>query len=200
MMIKNLTNLSFLLVSFTLIFLNIECGNPSEKKLTKEDMIKRGAYLVSYGGCNECHTPKIYTDLGPVYDTTKLLSGHQTGLKIPKVDTSLFGDGKWYLGNSDQTAWIGPWGISFASNLTPDSTTGMGMWTDEIFIRAMRNGLHLGADRPLLPPMPFASLAGLSNDDLESIFAYLKSINAVKNNVPDPIPPHQVTTVLGNQM
>lgn len=198
MRIQNLSNLFFLIILLPVSILCIQCGTHQEKKMTKEEMIKRGAYLVSYGGCNECHTPKIFTDLGPVYDTTRLLSGHNTGMKIPKVDTSLLGYGKWYLGNSDQTAWVGPWGISFAANLTPDTNTGIGRWTDDIFIRAMRNGLHLGAERPLLPPMPFASLAGLSNDDLKAVFAYLKSIKSVYNKVPAPIPPEKVTSFLKN--
>ena len=87
-------------------------------------MIKRGAYLVNFGGCNDCHTPKVFTEMGPIPDTTKLLSGHQHGLNIPRVDTSLIGPGKWYLGNGDLTAWVGPWGVSFAANLTPDAQTG----------------------------------------------------------------------------
>ena len=182
---------------FTIVFLQIQCTAPQKKPMSQEEMIKRGAYLVNYGGCNECHSPKIYTDMGPVYDTTKLLSGHQQGLRIPKVDTSLIGTDKWYLGNIDQTAWVGPWGVSFSANLTPDVRTGIGAWTEDLFIKAMKNGLHLGAGRPILPPMPFMGLAGLKDEDLKSVFAYLKSIKPIDNKVPDPIPPNEVAARYG---
>lgn len=182
---------------FTIVFLQIQCTAPQKKPMNQEEMIKRGAYLVNYGGCNECHSPKIYTDMGPVYDTTKLLSGHQQGLRIPKVDTSLIGTDKWYLGNIDQTAWVGPWGVSFSANLTPDIRTGIGAWTEDIFIKAMKNGLHLGVGRPILPPMPFMGLAGLRDEDLKSVFAYLKSIKPIDNKVPDPIPPNEVAARYG---
>ena len=69
--------------------------------------------------------------------------------------------------------------------------------TEEIFIKAMRNGLHLGAGRPILPPMPFMGLAGLSDADLKSVFAYLKSIKPISNKVPDPVPPNEVAVRYG---
>ena len=131
------------------------------------------------------------------HDTTKLLSGHQQGLYIPRVDTALIGPGKWYLANGDLTAWVGPWGVSFSANLTPDVRTGIGAWTEELFIKAMKNGLHLGVGRPILPPMPFMGLAGLKDEDLKSVFAYLKSIKPIDNKVPDPIPPNEVAARYG---
>lgn len=165
--------------------------------MTKEEMVKRGEYLVNFGGCNDCHSPKVFTDMGPMPDTTRLLSGHQQGLTLPRIDTSLVGQGKWYLGTNDLTAWVGPWGISFAANLTPDDKTGIGLWTEEMFVRSMRNGIHLGAGRPLLPPMPFIGLAGLKDEDLKSVFAYLKSIKPINNLVPEPVPPNQVAARYG---
>jgi len=182
---------------FAVVFLQTHCSTPQKKSITKEEMIKRGAYLVNFGGCNECHSPKIFTEMGPVPDTTRLLSGHQQGLNIPKIDTLAIGSGKWYLSNGDLTAWVGPWGVSFSANLTPDVQTGLGAWTEEIFIKAMRNGLHLGAGRPILPPMPFVGLAGLKDGDLKSVFAYLQSIKPIRNKVPDPIPPNEVAARYG---
>jgi hypothetical protein len=87
------------------------------------------------------------------------------------------------------TAWAGPWGISYAANLTPDLNTGMGIWTEEMFIQAMRTGKHMGVSRDILPPMPWQNLATLEEDDLKAMFAYLRSIPAVVNHVPDPVPP-----------
>lgn len=197
MLNKHITN-GLILLSFVLLMLfHVQCSTPDEKAMTKEEMIKRGEYLVNFGGCNDCHSPKVFTDMGPMPDTTRLLSGHQQGMALPRIDTSLVGQGKWYLGTNDLTAWVGPWGISFAANLTPDDKTGIGLWTEEMFVRSMRNGIHLGAGRPLLPPMPFIGLAGLKDGDLKSVFAYLKSIKPIDNLVPEPIPPNQVAARYG---
>jgi hypothetical protein len=100
------------------------------------------------------------------------------------------GPDKWgAITTSDLTAWAGPWGISFTSNLTPDVQTGMGGWTAESFIKTMRTGKHLGVGRPLLPPMPWSSLAVLTDQDLKAVFAYLKSLKPMQNQVPEPLPP-----------
>ena len=178
-------------------FLQTQCSSPQKKVMTKEEMIKKGEYLVNFGGCNDCHSPKVFTDMGPVPDTTKLLSGHQQNTYLAKVDTSIIGPGKWYLSNGDLTAWVGPWGISFSANLTPDISTGIGAWTEDLFVKSMRSGLHLGAGRPILPPMPFMGLAGLKDEDLKSVFAYLKSIKPISNKVPDPVLPNEVAARYG---
>ena len=180
-----------------MFFLQINCASQKDKPITKAEMIKRGAYLVNFGGCNECHTPKVFTDMGPVPDTTRLLSGHKQGSILPIVDTSVVGHGKWYLSNVDLTAWVGPWGVSFAANLTPDEKTGLGSWTEEMFINSMRNGLHLGAGRPILPPMPYMGLGSLSDEDLKSVFVYLQSISPVSNRIPDSVPPNEVAARYG---
>ena len=87
------------------------------------------------------------------------------------------------------TAAVGPWGVSFAANLTPDEDTGTGDWTAQEFIDAMRTGTHRGIGRPILPPMPWANLATAPDEDLEAIFAYLQSIPPISNEVPDAIDP-----------
>jgi hypothetical protein len=87
------------------------------------------------------------------------------------------------------TAWSGPWGQSFAANLTPDKNTGLGIWTEDMFIKAIRTGKHMGTSRDILPPMPWQAFAQMTDADLKGIFAYLQSIPAVTNHVPDPIPP-----------
>lgn len=91
--------------------------------------------------------------------------------------------------NDDLTAWVGPWGISFAANLTPDVETGLGGWTAAQFIQSMRTGKHLGVGRPILPPMPVSALAAMTDPDLNAMFAYLKSLKPIKNLVPAPMPP-----------
>ncbi|MDX1561806.1 MAG: diheme cytochrome c-553, partial [Gammaproteobacteria bacterium] len=115
---------------------------------------------------------------------TRLLSGHPEDLELPAPPAS---DGLWITSvAATNTAWAGPWGVSFTANLTPDPETGLGEWTVETFIDTIRNGRHLGRGRPLLPPMPFAEYRKMSDEDLAAIFSYLQSLPAVENRVPSP--------------
>ena len=93
------------------------------------------------------------------------------------------------VGAVTNTAFAGPWGVSFTANLTPDVETGLGAWTEEMFIATMRTGRHQGKGRPLLPPMPYPSVGGLNDQDIKSVFAYLRSSPPVRNRVPAPIDP-----------
>jgi hypothetical protein len=92
------------------------------------------------------------------------------------------------MGNVTNTAWAGPWGVSFTANLTPDENTGLGIWTEDMFIKALREGKHMGTSRPILPPMPWPFIGKYSDEDLKAIFAYLKSIKPIVNHVPEPLP------------
>jgi mono/diheme cytochrome c family protein len=90
------------------------------------------------------------------------------------------------------TAWSGPWGVSFTRNLTPDSETGIGKWTEQNFIDTLRNGKTMGKGRPLLPPMPWPMYRSLTDEDLKAMYAYLKTIQPVKNRVPEPLAPEDL--------
>jgi hypothetical protein len=85
------------------------------------------------------------------------------------------------------TAFAGPWGVSYSINLTPDTNTGMGIWTEEMFVRAMRTGRHMGQSRPILPPMPWPAVAKMTDDDIKALYAYLRSIPPIENLVPDAV-------------
>src|SRR5215472_16125285 len=94
--------------------------------------LKRGEYLVTFGGCHDCHSPKVMTSNGPAPDRTRLLSGHPADAQLPPLPAGIVGaaPNQWAaITNSDLTAWVGPWGTSFAANLTPDKATGLGGWT-----------------------------------------------------------------------
>lgn len=159
-----------------------------DKKI--KTMIERGKYLVNLGSCNDCHSPKVFTPMGPALDTTRLLSGHPANSQLPEVPKDVIGPDKWgALTNNHLTAWVGPWGVSFARNLTPDIATGIGSWTEEIFIKALRTGKDMGEGRDILPPMPWQFIGQSTDDDLKAIFAYLKSLKPVDNAVPDPVSP-----------
>jgi hypothetical protein len=98
--------------------------------------------------------------------------------------------GPWeWTAAATMTAFAGPWGVSFTANLTPDKETGLGEWTEEMFIATMKTGRHQGKGRPLLPPMPYFNLAALSDDDIRDLFLYLQSLPPVHNRVPQPIDP-----------
>ena len=181
------------------------CTMPEQKAnaanptvMSKEQMVAKGKYLVTVTGCNDCHSPKIMTRQGPIVDSTRPLSGSPADMKLPKIDTNQVTPGKWYLGSSDLTAWVGPWGISYAANLTPDSATGIGAWTDELFIKILRSGKFMGVDagRPIMPPMPVEDFKTLTDDDMKCILAYLKSLTPIKNHVHDYVPPMEVKSMM----
>ena len=152
--------------------------------------VERGKYLVMVGGCNDCHSPKVMTPAGPMPDTTKLLSGYPAGSSLPEIPKGVIAPTQWgALTTNDLTAWAGPWGVSFAYNLTPDVKTGIGGWTEELFIQTLRKGKFMGMSRDILPPMPWQTIGQMSDDDLKAIFAYLKSLPPIENKIPEPLPP-----------
>ena len=154
------------------------------------ERIARGKYLVQLGGCTDCHSPKVMTPNGPVPDPIKAFSGHQESSKLPEIPKGVLGPDKWMaLTNSDLTAWVGPWGVSFTANLTPDPATGIGGWTEEMWLKTLKTGKHLGTGRQILPPMPWQPIGTLEEQDLKDIYAYFMSLKPIRNAVPQPIPP-----------
>lgn len=161
------------------------------KAPTQEEIVQRGSYLVNTMGCADCHSPKVFGPMGPMPDTNLFLSGHQSGSPLPEVNKDALKD--WALFTYDQTAAAGPWGVSFAANLTSDET-GVGNWTEEQFITAMRKGKYKGLEggRDLLPPMPWQNFGQLTDNDLKAMLAYLKTTKPIHNVVPAPIPPTEL--------
>jgi hypothetical protein len=188
----------YLIAAGAIIFVSCQQKNETTTSapgtISQDSLVKRGNYLVNMMGCSDCHTPKKMGAHGPEPDPALLLSGHPSGMPVAKIDTAATKD--WIMGNMHLTAWVGPWGVSFAANLTPDET-GIGSWTEAQFFKAIREGKYKGLDntRPLLPPMPWPAFSQASDDDLRSIFAYLKSIKPIKNVVPQPIPPTQLASL-----
>jgi hypothetical protein len=149
-----------------------------------------GEYLVTTSGCHDCHTPFIMGPNGPEPDMSRGLSGHPQDLAI-EAPAQLSEPWVW-ASTASNTAFSGPWGVSFAANLTPDPETGI--WremTEEQFIEALRTGRHLGHGRPILPPMPWPVYGKKTDDDLKAIYAYLQQVTPVSNKVPDPVAPAQ---------
>ncbi|HEX9304723.1 MAG TPA: diheme cytochrome c-553 [Thermoanaerobaculia bacterium] len=151
------------------------------------ELVNGGRYLVIVMACNDCHTPFKMGKNGPEPDMSRMLSGHPENMKMPPPPKL---EGGWMMaGSATNTAWAGPWGVSYTSNLTPDQNTGIGIWTEDMFIKAMRTGKHMGTSRTILPPMPWEWFGKMRDQELKAIFAYLKSIPPIHNRVPDPEPP-----------
>jgi mono/diheme cytochrome c family protein len=147
--------------------------------------VARGKYLVSFGGCHDCHTPLKMGPQGPAPDMSRALSGHPEAVIMGPAPKP---QGAWmWSGAATNTAFSGPWGVSYAANLTPDRLTGTGIWNEEMFVKTIRTGRHWGVGRPILPPMPYQNVQNLTDDDLKAVFAYLHSIKPVKNQVPDAV-------------
>ena len=126
-----------------------------------EAQVERGRYLAQIAGCGDCHTPGYF--LGSP-DMSRFLGGSDVGFEIPGVGT-----------------FYGP-------NLTPDDATGLGTWTEDQIVAAIRTGAT-PEGRGLVPVMPWPNLSALSDEDAYAIAAYLKSLDPVVNAVPDPVPP-----------
>jgi cytochrome c553 len=160
---------------------------PAGRTAADPESIARGAYLVRTMGCNDCHTPHRLGPRGLEPDTSRALTGHPQELvfTLPPPPPE-----PWmWMGTGTMTAFAGPWGVSFAANLTPDPETGLGKWTEDMFIATMKTRRHQGKGRPLLPPMPAVIVAALTDSDIKDLFAYLQSLPPVKNRVPAPIDP-----------
>lgn len=161
-------------------------------ELTPDQLVKKGEYLVNIMGCNDCHSPKSMGPQGPQLIPELILSGYPADRPVLKLEPAAFKKG-WVLLNGDLTSAAGPWGVSYAANLTSDPT-GIRSWTEENFKRAMKEGKFKGmpGGRTLLPPMPWQNFANITDEDVSAIFAYLKSTKPVRNVVPAAIPPDQM--------
>ncbi|MGC4035291.1 MAG: diheme cytochrome c-553 [Chitinophagaceae bacterium] len=167
----------------------------SKPVVTKDSLIKKGSYLVTIMGCNDCHTPFKMGPNGPEKDMDRLLSGHPEYIPVLPFDTATTKN--WALFGLSGTSMIGPWGSSFAGNLTSDAT-GIGNWTYEQFKNVFTKGKFKGLDanRPILPPMPWENYVNMNDEDMQAIFAYLKSTKPVKNVVPQHVSPDKLSSYL----
>ena len=181
------------IVSFALI----SCTNTSAKSetdavISQDSLIKRGSYLVNAIGCDDCHSPKKISPQGMEIDMEHRFSGHLANAPLGKPNTSVMKDG-YILFAMDLTSAVGPWGQSYAANISSDET-GIGNWTEEQFFRALREGKSKGLKegRQLLPPMPWFVYKNFSDTDIKAIFAFLKTTKPIENRVPGPKSPKEL--------
>jgi len=186
-----------------------QCSDEKKEDSTKEDstdvkptvaqfggfdsQVKWGERLVTICGCNDCHTPKKMGAKGPENDMSLMLSGHPAQAPRPDIDPKEAAK-KGLIVTQTFTAWTGPWGTTYAANLTSDST-GIGSWKEEQFLKALHEKKWMGLEntRPLMPPMSMMPATEMTDDELKAIFAYLKTTPPVKNVIPEatlmPPPP-----------
>jgi len=158
--------------------------------------VKRGEYLVTIIDCSGCHTPLKMGAAGPEPDMERYLSGHPEQMgPLPAATTQRPWD---WAGAGTNTAFSGPWGVTYTMNLTPDQNTGLGIWTEDMFVRALRTGKHMGVSRPIMPPMPWQAFRNATDEDLKAIYAYLRTIKPVVNHVQEWQPPAEVASLSGH--
>lgn len=198
---NDMKKLFYPLIPFWTMLVFSSCQTESSEKKVSEaaitptsqsaiaDQRAMGEHLVLIAGCHDCHTPKKMGPKGPVWDMDRALSGHPAQQPLPELDRSDL-ESKGVAATQGATAWVGPWGVSFAANLTSDAT-GIGNWTEEHFFTALRDGKFKGIpnNRPILPPMPVEVTREMTDDEIRAIFTYLKSTKPIKNLVPAPLPP-----------
>jgi len=121
----------------------------------------RGKYLVeNEAACVDCHSP---------HDWSKHDAPITPGMEGAGQNMSVFGDLP---------------GQVIASNITPDSETGSGTWSDDALARAIREGIgHDG--RTLFPIMPYEGYRNLPDEDVASIIVFLRSLPPVRNPLPN---------------
>jgi hypothetical protein len=159
------------------------------RPMPSDDAVRRGEYLVKIMGCNDCHTPWKMGPQGPEPDMTRFLSGHPEEIgPLPNVKAA---EPFTSSGSATNTAYSGPWGVSYAFNLTPDINTGLGIWTEEMFVKTIRTGRHMGVSRPINPPMPWPAYRNATDEDLKAVYAFLRTIKPIVNHVPDYLPPDE---------
>ena len=177
---------NLLIFCVTLLFIGAIIALSINSVESQSDRVQRGKYLVdTVGACGHCHTPRA----GAEYNTNMYLAGHPANAPYPRYNFSMMQQGIFILTSTQMTAFSGPFGTSFSSNLTPDNETGLGEWTEKMFIQAMRTGLHQGVagNRKIFPPMPTKHYAQMNDEDLKAIWAYLRTIKPVSNEVSPPL-------------
>jgi len=129
--------------------------------------VNHGRYLVEIAGCGACHTDGAL--IGEP-SAARLLAGSQLGIAITDP----------FLGT--------PPGVAYPSNLTPDPRTGLGNWSDAQIAAAIRSG-DLTSGPGHLIVMSWPLYQHMSDDDVNAIVMYLRSIPAIEHQVPKRVAP-----------
>ncbi|HET6280889.1 MAG TPA: cytochrome c, partial [Polyangia bacterium] len=130
-----------------------------EKVPATTENVERGRYLVNQvAACGTCHTPRI---------GSSWLEGERTDA---------------FLGGGQVIDDLGLGAKIVMPNITPDPETGIGNWTDDQIMRAIRDGVR-ASDDLMMPPMPFISYGGMADSDVRAIVAYLRQVTPLRNGI-----------------
>jgi mono/diheme cytochrome c family protein len=128
----------------------------ASRQAAAETPLERGAYLVEgIANCGNCHAPQEPSGAVPL---TPLSGG-------PAITSPVF--------------------TAYPPNITPDRETGIGTWTEDQLVTALRDG-HTPAGTMLRPPMPIPFYRSMSDDDAHAIAAYILSRPPVRQTTPPP--------------
>ncbi len=141
----------------------------------QDNQLAHGKYIATIAGCTSCHTPDK-----PEYQNLQTLTLEQ--IKTLAFDGGNALDNEKFLAGG-RAFDLGPAGVVFTLNLTPDEETGLGTWTDEQIKIAIKTGLSANG-RTLFPVMPYHVYNSMADEDVNAVVAYLRSVKAVKNTPP----------------
>ena len=149
----------------------LDAPSPTPGTFAPENLyqVKRGEYMVELLGCGACHTDGA---LQGVPDFDKALAGSSIGIAY------------------NNPAGTDRPGVLYPPNITPDEETGIGSWSDAQINRAIRAGLGKHAGRRIAV-MPWQGYSKMSDEDIDAIVAYLRSVKPVRHKVPDEVLPGQ---------
>ena len=175
------------LLSLTLIMAFATTAGASPNK--QDDVLQHGKYIATIAGCTDCHTPLKAEYQDPSKYTLEQLQVISFNAAAALDETKLLSGGRPFD--------LGPAGVLFTRNLTPDQETGLGAWTDEQVKLAVKTGVNHDG-KILFPVMPYHVYNGMADADMDAVVAYLRSVNAVSNQVPEstiptegfPTPPY----------
>lgn len=143
----------------SLIINTIPVKASPQKRPSQSDQLAYGRYMVNVASCLDCHTP---VEKGQV------------------ISDSSFSGGR---------AFAMPGGLLRSSNITPDKATGIGTWTEEVFVNKFKMYAAPDYQLPVVKPgeynsiMPWKMYSGMTKEDLAAIYQYLQSIKPIENNV-----------------
>jgi len=145
---------------------------PAPRPAYASEQVAHGKYIVELLGCASCHTQGA---LEGEPDYSRQLAGSSTGVAYSNPLVEKYP------------------GIVYPANLTPDTQTGIGKWSDDQILKVVRKGVD-PSGRKHLPVMPWPAYTKISEADGKAIVAYLRSLPSIKHAIPKNIFPGNKST------
>ncbi len=174
----------FILIIFAILFISLLASLSQEfyaeeqvpAQWEQKSYVERGNYLVNHlGECLGCHTPR----------------GRKGGLDMKLVLSGVPAKFAGRKGGPPHIAGFrGPRGSRYYSkNITPDRETGIGKWSEDQFVRALKTMTRPDGTKYDHSQMNWEIYMNMREEDMRAMYRYLKTIKPIKNKVPKNIPP-----------